>query len=124
MAASDDITDRPLTTEAIPTIDLRPLSQSELLSLSLCSSSAIDPNENNIVTPKINRRIFNKSAASSKQTYVRRRLSASGSRRRMTHLRVPKPESDETESAENSKIVSVLKDLLSKQADGNEGKNC
>ncbi|KAL1822071.1 hypothetical protein ACET3Z_008849 [Daucus carota] len=124
MAASDDITDRPLTTEAIPTIDLRPLSQSELLSLSLCSSSAIDPNENNIVTPKINRRIFNKSAASSKQTYVRRRLSASGSRRRMTQLRVPKPESDETESAENSKIVSVLKDLLSKQSDGNEGENC
>ena len=35
MAASDDITDRPLTSEAIPTIDLRPLSQPELLSLPL-----------------------------------------------------------------------------------------
>ncbi|KAL1822072.1 hypothetical protein ACET3Z_008850 [Daucus carota] len=179
MVASDDVTDRPLTSEAIPTIDLRLLSQSELFALSLCSSSALNSHQNDAVIPKINptvfnksaasrkqtytpvrlaprlssrRRtphphaptpaspeteraedskiisaltaIFNKSAASSKQTYVRRRLSASGSRRRTTQLRVPKPESDETESAENSKIVSVLKDLLSKQADGNEGKNC
>lgn len=125
MAAA--VTDRPLPPESIPTVDLHLLSQSELYTLSLCSSSAFNPNhQNDVVIPKIDRTVFNESAGSRKQTYSRLRLAPASSSyasicRRTPHLRIPKPTSIETdpERAENSKIVAMLKALFSKQSNRN-----
>nr|XP_017241687.1 PREDICTED: uncharacterized protein LOC108214275 isoform X2 [Daucus carota subsp. sativus] len=121
------VSDRPLPPESIPTVDLRLLSQSELLALSLCSSSAFNHHpQNDVVIPKIDRSVFNESAGSRKQTYSRLRLAPASSSyasicRRTPHLRVPKPTSIETdpERAENAKIVSMLKALFTKQANPN-----
>ncbi|KAK1391453.1 MBD domain-containing protein [Heracleum sosnowskyi] len=125
MAAA--VTDRPLPPESIPTVDLHLLSQSELYTLSLCSSSAFNPHhQNDVVIPKIDRTVFNESAGSRKQTYSRLRLAPASSSyasicRRTPHLRIPKPTSIETdpERAENSKIVTMLKALFSKQSNRN-----
>ncbi|KAL8128237.1 uncharacterized protein LOC141721689 isoform X2 [Apium graveolens] len=125
MAAA--VTDRPLPPESIPTVDLHLLSQSELYTLSLCSSSAFNPHhQNDVVIPKIDRTVFNESAGSRKQTYSRLRLAPASSSyasicRRTPHLRIPKPTSLETdpERAENSKIVAMLKALFSKQSNRN-----
>ncbi|XP_022768343.1 uncharacterized protein LOC111312396 [Durio zibethinus] len=63
--------------ESIPVVNLRLLSQPELVSLSLCSSSTSPSNaETELFTPKIDRSVFNESAGSRKQTFSRLRLAA------------------------------------------------
>ncbi|CAH9110368.1 unnamed protein product [Cuscuta epithymum] len=112
--------DRPLQLDSIPTVDLRLLSQSELYTLSLCSPSAFDPRRSDdVVSPKLDRSVFNESAGSRKQTYSRLRLapasSSSALRSRTPHLRAsnhnqnhPSLETD----PENFQIVSLLKRLF------------
>ncbi|PIN10454.1 hypothetical protein CDL12_16955 [Handroanthus impetiginosus] len=115
-----------LQLDSIPIVDLRLLSQSELYSLSLCSSSAFDPSRwDDVVIPKIDRSVFNESAGSRKQTYSRLRLappcssSSATPRRRTPHVRptaasfagVNNNNSD-PENAENAQIVSLLKQLF------------
>ncbi|RAL47048.1 hypothetical protein DM860_017089 [Cuscuta australis] len=116
--------DRILHLDSIPTVDLRLLSQSELYSLSLCSPSAFDPRRSDdVVTPKLDRSVFNESAGSRKQTYSRLRLapasSSSALRSRTPHLRAtnhdqnhPTPVTD----PENFQIVALLKRLFSAEA--------
>ncbi|KAL0307579.1 UNVERIFIED_CONTAM: Methyl-CpG-binding domain-containing protein 8 [Sesamum angustifolium] len=112
--------------DSIPIVDIRLLSQSELYSLSLCSSSAFDPRRcDDVVIPKIDRSVFNESAGSRKQTYSRLRLappsssSTATSRRRTPHLRPSattfasiNSNNSDPENAENSQIVSLLKQLF------------
>ncbi|MCL7034841.1 hypothetical protein MKW94_003087 [Papaver nudicaule] len=66
-------TSKPLQLESLPLIDLRSLSQSELNSLSLCTSNdTFDLTRcDDIIIPKIDRSVFNESAGSKKQTYSR-----------------------------------------------------
>ncbi|KAL0361328.1 UNVERIFIED_CONTAM: Methyl-CpG-binding domain-containing protein 8 [Sesamum radiatum] len=115
-----------LKLDSIPIVDIRLLSQSELYSLSLCSSSAYDPRRcDDVVIPKIDRSVFNESAGSRKQTYSRLRLappsssSTATSRRRTPHLRPSattfasiNSNNSDPENAENSQIVSLLKQLF------------
>ncbi|KAK4428555.1 Methyl-CpG-binding domain-containing protein 8 [Sesamum alatum] len=115
-----------LKLDSIPIVDIRLLSQSELYSLSLCSSSAFDPRRcDDVVIPKIDRSVFNESAGSRKQTYSRLRLappsssSTATSRRRAPHLRPSattfasmNSNNSDPENAENSQIVSLLKQLF------------
>ncbi|KAF5181850.1 Methyl-cpg-binding domain-containing protein [Thalictrum thalictroides] len=113
---------RNLDLDSIPIVDLRLLTQSELNSLSQCSTKSVDLHQrcdNNIVIPKIDRSVFNESAGSRKQTYSRLRLaprkpeiSAVG---RGRYNPVPKPHSnpvDDPERKENKEIVSLLRDLF------------
>ncbi|PQM40540.1 uncharacterized protein Pyn_24506 [Prunus yedoensis var. nudiflora] len=64
--------------DSLPLIDLRLLSQSDLYSLSLTSSSSLsNPTrrfDDDVLIPKIDRSVFNESAGSRKQTYSRLRL--------------------------------------------------
>ncbi|KAI3870722.1 hypothetical protein MKX03_005407 [Papaver bracteatum] len=75
MAIVDSISSasKPLHLESLPIIDLRSLSQSELNSLSLCTSNnTFDLTRcDDIIIPKIDRSVFNESAGSKKQTYSR-----------------------------------------------------
>ncbi|EYU29612.1 hypothetical protein ABFS82_03G023100 [Erythranthe guttata] len=116
-----------LKLDSIPIVDLRLLSQSELYSLSLCSSSAFDPcRRDDVVIPNIDRSVFNESAGSRKQTYSRLRLappsssSSAAPRRRTPHLRssaaslanaIDNNNSD-PENVENAQIVTLLKQLF------------
>ncbi|KAK8971492.1 Methyl-CpG-binding domain-containing protein 8 [Platanthera guangdongensis] len=64
-----------MVTELIPVVDMRFLSQSELVTLALSSSNAYDLRRcDDVVVPKIDRSVFNESAGSRKQTYSRVRL--------------------------------------------------
>ncbi|KAK6130736.1 hypothetical protein DH2020_035524 [Rehmannia glutinosa] len=66
-----------LQIDSIPVVDLRLFSHSELYALSLCSSSAFDPDRcDDVVIPKIDRSVFNESAGSRKQTYSQNAESA------------------------------------------------
>ncbi|CAI9753527.1 unnamed protein product [Fraxinus pennsylvanica] len=123
-AAADDV---PLQVDSIPILDIRLLSQSELYSLSLCSSSAVGPLRcDDVVVPKIDRSVFNESAGSRKQTYSRYRLAPASSsssatssapRRRTPHLR-PTPVTignngnSVPEKKKNSQIIDLLKQLF------------
>ncbi|XP_051123941.1 uncharacterized protein LOC127246544 [Andrographis paniculata] len=125
-----------LTLDSIPIVDLRLLSQSELYSLSLCSSTAFDPSRcDDVVIPKIDRSVFNESAGSRKQTYSRLRLappsessSSSTPRRRTPHLRptaatfpqLETNDSSDPENVDNSQIVSLLKKLFVADLNGDE----
>ncbi|CAN1331817.1 Methyl-CpG-binding domain-containing protein 8 [Linum perenne] len=84
---SDDQLLTHLNAESLPLIDLRVLSQSELLSLSFCSStfSSVQSLHSDIdlSTPRIDRSVFNESAGSRKQTFSRLRLAPRGS---ISHL--------------------------------------
>ncbi|KAI3834404.1 hypothetical protein MKW92_018560 [Papaver armeniacum] len=75
MAIVDSINSasKPLHLESLPIIDLRSLSQSELNSLSHCTSNnTFDLTRcDDIIIPKIDRSVFNESAGSKKQTYSR-----------------------------------------------------
>ncbi|XP_047341386.1 uncharacterized protein LOC124945060 [Impatiens glandulifera] len=117
-----------LRLESIGTIDLRRLSQSELYDLSLCSESAFDPRRcDDIVIPKIDRSVFNESAGSRKQTYSRLRLAtrkpessfAAGATGATVSTSTPQLR-DDPERAEDSRIIGLLKDLLSAKMKGNE----
>ncbi|XP_039139844.1 uncharacterized protein LOC120277160 [Dioscorea cayenensis subsp. rotundata] len=69
-----------MTTEAIPVVDLRLLSQSELASLARSDPSAFDLRRcDDVVVPRIDRTVFNESAGSRKQTYSRLRLASRAS---------------------------------------------
>ncbi|XP_055833827.1 uncharacterized protein LOC129902545 isoform X2 [Solanum dulcamara] len=123
-SATVAVTDGPLQAESIPTVDLRLLSQSELYSLSLCSTAAFDScRDEDVIIPKIDRSVFNESAGSRKQTYSRLRLapaaaSSSTIRSRTPHLRNtphslqnPSPNNGPANS-ESSQIVTLLKQLF------------
>ncbi|KAF9608274.1 hypothetical protein IFM89_008559 [Coptis chinensis] len=125
-----------LNPNAIPVIDLRCLSQSELNTLCLYSSAAQSSSNtcnNDIVIPKIDRSVFNESAGSRKQTYSRLRLAAprkpdisTVGRGRYNNnnnatQQVPKPQNtttttsvDDPERKENKEIVAVLRGLFGK----------
>ncbi|KAI3978561.1 hypothetical protein MKX01_015736 [Papaver californicum] len=70
---SSSSTSKPLQLDSLPIIDLRSFSQSELNSLSLCTSNnTFDLTRcDDIIIPKIDRSVFNESAGSKKQTYSR-----------------------------------------------------
>ncbi|CAA0843317.1 Methyl-CpG-binding domain-containing protein 8 [Striga hermonthica] len=111
-----------LESDSLPVVDLRLLSQSELYSLSLCSSAAFDPRRfDDVVIPTIDRSVFNESAGSRKQTYSRLRLappssspSAVSARRRTLHLRPASSSFADVNNSdpENAQIVTLLKQLL------------
>ncbi|CAN4092462.1 unnamed protein product [Withania somnifera] len=115
-----------VTAESIPIVDLRLLSQSELYSLSLCSSFAFNPcRDDDVIIPKIDRSVFNESAGSRKQTYSRLRLapaaaaaassSSASIRSRTPHLRNPLQSpsiNSGDENSENAQIVTLLKQLF------------
>ncbi|KAG6698983.1 hypothetical protein I3842_08G046900 [Carya illinoinensis] len=104
--------------EALSLVDLRLLSQPELYSLVLCSSSS-DPSfsstygNDDFLIPKIDRSVFNESAGSRKQTYSRLRLaprkpqSPTRSSFSSTARQIPEPLDEE-----NSQIISLLKQLF------------
>ncbi|KAK4722422.1 hypothetical protein R3W88_012655 [Solanum pinnatisectum] len=126
-SSSATVPDGALQAESIPTVDLRLLSQSELYSLSLCSTAAFNPcRDDDVIIPKIDRSVFNESAGSRKQTYSRLRLapaaaasaSSSAIRSRTPHLRnsphplqKPSPNNGPANS-ESSQIVTLLKQLF------------
>ncbi|KAG7966356.1 hypothetical protein I3843_08G046500 [Carya illinoinensis] len=104
--------------EALSLVDIRLLSQPELYSLVLCSSSS-DPSfsstygNDDFLIPKIDRSVFNESAGSRKQTYSRLRLaprkpqSPTRSSFSSTARQIPEPLDEE-----NSQIISLLKQLF------------
>ncbi|XP_017981195.1 PREDICTED: uncharacterized protein LOC18592144 isoform X1 [Theobroma cacao] len=111
--------------ESIPVVDLRLISQPELLSLSLCSSSPSPSNaDTELFTPKIDRSVFNESAGSRKQTFSRLRLAAP--RNHLPHPHHSSPSSKPFTSLsqrlnpvnpgpldeESSNILSLLKSLF------------
>ncbi|XP_038715845.1 uncharacterized protein LOC120009359 isoform X2 [Tripterygium wilfordii] len=110
-----------LHTESLTLIDLRLLSQAELLSLSLCSSSPSPPSQDDtdVSTPKIDRSAFNESAGSRKQTFSRLRLAprnqqyhplstTSAGETSVSRQQLQQPLCDE----ENSRIVALLRRLF------------
>ncbi|THG12892.1 hypothetical protein TEA_004649 [Camellia sinensis var. sinensis] len=111
--------------ESLTHIDISKLSQSELHALSLCSSAAFDLRRtDDIISPQIDRTVFNESAGSRRQTYSRLRLDSSSSssaaavhRSRLPGL-LPNPRPppslgpDDPEHAENKSIVNFLKQLI------------
>ncbi|KAI4296374.1 hypothetical protein L6164_036337 [Bauhinia variegata] len=112
-----------LKLESIACIDTATLSQSELHALSLCSLSAFDlRSTHDLVTPKIERALFNESAGSRRQTYSRPRRqqfatgSPTGHRRRVAGLlptpKLPPVLADDPENVENRMIIDYLKQLI------------
>ncbi|WCJ44451.1 methyl-CPG-binding domain 8 [Euphorbia peplus] len=117
-AAVADSSDRPnnIHSETIPVIDLHLLSQPELFSLSLCSSSASspldhNPNDPDVSTLKIDRSVFNESAGSRKQTFSRLRLAP----RKNSQLSLSSPvngTAELTSDEDSSRIVALLKSMF------------
>ncbi|XP_050124835.1 uncharacterized protein LOC126602067 isoform X1 [Malus sylvestris] len=104
--------------ESLPLIDLGLLSQSDLYSLSLTSSSSSQSHptrrfDDNVLIPKIDRSVFNESAGSRKQTYSRLRLAP-----RNSQFPVPNPKSQKTiphsqpRDPETLQIIALLKQLF------------
>ncbi|KAJ8747442.1 hypothetical protein K2173_023842 [Erythroxylum novogranatense] len=122
-----------LRAESIPVVDLRLLSQSELLSLSLCSSSSSSVassllNDSDVSTPKIDRSVFNESAGSRKQTFSRLRLAPrssssqfapSSSNHNFTSP-IPRQSIEQSLYEEDMQIVSLLKSLFGDNSKENE----
>uniref|UniRef100_A0A7N0UN65 Uncharacterized protein n=1 Tax=Kalanchoe fedtschenkoi TaxID=63787 RepID=A0A7N0UN65_KALFE len=108
-----------LSADALPVIDLRGFTQSELRALAKSSSnsaaeaSRLGEGDDGVPVPKIDRAVFNESAGSRKQTYSRLRLAprkpVEAKSRRIGEVRV---EMDEVENWENRKIVGMLKELI------------
>ncbi|GAB2301861.1 methyl-CpG-binding domain-containing protein [Dionaea muscipula] len=110
-----------LSTESIPAVDLRFLSQSELVALSRCSSHAFDLRRfDDVVIPKIDRSVFNESAGSRKQTYSRLRLAP----RKPDITLKPRPATEsvfnDAERAENARIISLFKKLFNSDSQPDE----
>ncbi|GFY96123.1 methyl-CPG-binding domain 8 [Actinidia rufa] len=126
-AAVDSPSDR-LRLDSIATVDLHLLSQSDLYALSLCSHGAFDSRRcDDVVVPKIDRSVFNESAGSRKQTYSRLRLAPrkpQSSAASATTSTVLRPKSDDPdpdpERSENSQIIALLKNLFSKETNGDD----
>ncbi|KAF8109918.1 hypothetical protein N665_0089s0037 [Sinapis alba] len=104
-----------LSAESLALIDTRLLSQSELRSLSHCSSLspsssssfAASAGVDDDLTPKIDRSVFNESAGSRKQTFLRLRLAH--------HPPPPRPPSPRRQSDDSSReeVASLLRSLFS-----------
>ncbi|XP_047329964.1 methyl-CpG-binding domain-containing protein 8-like [Impatiens glandulifera] len=109
-----------LRMESIGTIDLRHLSQSELYDLSLCSEAAMDLRLcEDIVIPKIDRSVFNESAASRRQTYSRLRLAPQNPGSSIAAVPTgstassPTPQvRDDPEGEQDSRVIGLFKELL------------
>ncbi|WCJ18724.1 methyl-CPG-binding domain 8 [Euphorbia peplus] len=99
-----------LTLDFLPYVDMSTLSQSELRSLSSCSSSD-HFRPDNIVTPSVDRSLFNESTGSHRQTYSR----PSSSRHRLTKSPNPNPNNPlvGSDRGESLCIISFLKKFLS-----------
>ncbi|CAH8351752.1 unnamed protein product [Eruca vesicaria subsp. sativa] len=100
-----------LTAESLPLIDTRLLSQSELRALSLSQppsySLAASAGVGDDLTPRIDRSVFNESAGSRKQTFLRVRLAR--------HPPPPRPPSPQRERDDSSReeVASLLRSLFS-----------
>ncbi|CAN0877325.1 Methyl-CpG-binding domain-containing protein 8 [Linum grandiflorum] len=121
-----------LHAESLPLIDLRLLSQSELLSLSLCSSTFSSVHslhsDTDLSTPIIDRSVFNESAGSRKQTFSRLRLAPRGTTTTSSHLASSASASTAAPlhrqiSEESRQIVSRLKSLFGVVDSGCSHKN-
>ncbi|KAJ6954577.1 hypothetical protein NC652_006115 [Populus alba x Populus x berolinensis] len=118
-----------LHTESLPLIDLRHLSQSELLSLSFCSSSPhrLRTDTADVSTPKIDRSVFNESAGSRKQTFSRLRLASRNNNASPSSNSTPVVPFQNTErqplDEENSQIITLLKSLFGSDSNSIENKN-
>eukprot|EP00258_Populus_trichocarpa_P040891 XP_024456910.1 uncharacterized protein LOC7486594 isoform X2 [Populus trichocarpa] len=107
-------------TESLLLIDLRHLSQPELLSLSFCSSSSslhrLQTDTADVSTPKIDRSVFNESAGSRKQTFSRLRLAPRNNNASSSSNSTPVVPYQITErhplDEENSQIIYLLKSLF------------
>ncbi|KAJ0982678.1 hypothetical protein J5N97_010933 [Dioscorea zingiberensis] len=100
-----------MTTEAIPVVDLRLLSQSELSSLARSDPSAFDLRRcDDVVVPRIDRSVFNESAGSRKQTYSRLRLAS----RATDPSHTPQPPS--LRDPDHDLILSSLRALFADEA--------
>ncbi|KAM7258023.1 hypothetical protein ACFE04_013764 [Oxalis oulophora] len=111
---------RHMNLENLPHIDLRLLSQSELLSLSRCVSTrpplSDDNEEDEESNPKIDPSVFNESAGSRKQTFYRLRLAPPRGvqdSEKPSSSSLMDPDDKNSTAEENSKISSVLKSLFS-----------
>ncbi|KAI3439272.1 uncharacterized protein J3R85_005002 [Psidium guajava] len=120
-------------------VDMTKLTQSDLLALSLRSSSAVDPHlPDELLLPKIDRSIFNESAGSRRQTYSRppkpqspanaatsSTMTGHHHRNRLPGLLpTPKPppvSADDPERHENRMIISCLKHFISQNPNPNSG---
>ncbi|KAJ6842572.1 uncharacterized protein M6B38_301845 [Iris pallida] len=113
-----------MATDAFPVIDVRLLSQSDLLSLASSSPNSFDLRQLSDVVPTIDRSVFNESAGSRKQTYARHPLSPTSAdphplpRRRgrprlhPTPVPPPPPPPSDPSSEDNVRIVSHLRRLF------------
>lgn len=107
--------------DSLPLIDLRLLAQSELLSLSLCSSrvstttSSQNEDEDEVSTPKIDRSVFNESAGSRKQTFSRLRLAPRNSPQIPPQIPYTAARA-ETLDEDNPQIVGLLESLFNIQS--------
>lgn len=126
MASEAESDENLLRVGAIPAIDLRFLSQEDLNCLATLSDELRLLRRDDVVVPKIDRSVFNESAGSRRQTYSRLRLAqrkdeavaVRGGRRRtglLTVSRHPAGSVDNSGSRDNDLIVSLLRDLFSKE---------
>lgn len=126
-AADADVSGRPrLYSDSLPLVDLRLLTQSELYSLSLStSSSASSAHDDGVLIPKIDRSVFNESAGSRKQTFSRLRLAPRGtaapasslSRQKQTQPQPqppPAPPPHAPLDEDNARIIALLQHLFAK----------
>ncbi|KAG7592612.1 Methyl-CpG DNA binding [Arabidopsis thaliana x Arabidopsis arenosa] len=113
-----DGADNRLSAESLPLIDTRLLSQSELRALSHCSSLspsssaslAASAGGDDDLTPKIDRSVFNESAGSRKQTFLRLRLA----RHPQPPEEAPSPQRQRDDSSleEQTQVASLLRSLF------------
>ncbi|XP_031492296.1 uncharacterized protein LOC116258934 [Nymphaea colorata] len=126
MASEAESEENLLRVGAIPAIDLRFLSQEDLNCLATLSDELRLLRRDDVVVPKIDRSVFNESAGSRRQTYSRLRLAqrkdeavaVRGGRRRtglLTVSRHPAGSVDNSGTRDNDLIVSLLRDLFSKE---------
>ncbi|KAF5733346.1 hypothetical protein HS088_TW17G00888 [Tripterygium wilfordii] len=107
---------------SLPYIDMSTLTQSELQALSLCSLSA-PRNKEDIVTPIIDRSVFNESAGSRRQTFSRPHQHPHQHRHRLAGLlplSKPPPNTVDPDPVENSYIIRSLKQLLTSNPNFNQ----
>ncbi|XP_024017050.1 uncharacterized protein LOC21386634 isoform X2 [Morus notabilis] len=99
-----------LRPDSLPLVDLRLLSQSDLFSLSLSSSSQpLGRCDDDVLIPKIDRSVFNESAGSRKQTYSRLRLAPRNSQFPSSSAR----QTPEPLAQESFQVIALLKQLFS-----------
>ncbi|XP_062101505.1 uncharacterized protein LOC133807288 isoform X2 [Humulus lupulus] len=112
---------RHLRLDSIPLIDLRLLSQSDLFSLSLTSSTShpLRRCDDDVLIPKIDRSVFNESAGSRKQTYSRLRLASRNSKLSpSSSAAVVTPPPAEPLDQESFQIIGLLKQLFTDESRG------